>query len=200
MREVIGVWERWPHALVYLEEGVLRFGLPTRDSERPLAFKRKFGARFGGDAEFWVGVDYDSFGRFLFGCKGLSEAEVLKKVAERKAHRDAIRNAERVKDEKWEETREKFDGLVIGIDKSIDVYGTGFSVRVVFSSDVTFMAKAKFLRENRVEFVKWVMNEIAESKKITGRIGSIRFYKPVEIINLRAREVEVKFEVKEGVV
>ena len=196
MREVIGTWG-WPHrVLVFVEDGSLHLKHRVGDYEKVTEFKRKFGERFGGDSEFWIGIDYDSFYWFLCGCDGLSESDVLAKVGQRKAKRDARRADNEKKAADWEELKKRFDGYVIGIDKSIDVYGSGFSVRVVFSSDVSFQERAKFLRENRAEFVRWVMKEISESKKITNRIGSIKFYKPVEIVNLRAREVEIKFEVK----
>lgn len=196
MKEVIGTWGSPHNVLVSVENGYLCLHHFAGQSERAVSFKRKFGKRFGGDAEFWIGIDYYSFYWFLCGCDGLSENDVLEKVGQRKAKRDARKADNEKKAADWEELKKKFDGYVIGIDKSIDVYGSGFSVRVVFSSDVSFREKAKFLRENRVEFVRWVMKEISESKKITNRIGSIKFYKPVEIVNLRAREVEIKFEVK----
>ena len=43
------------------------------------------------------------------------------------------------------------------------------------------------------------MHELAESKSVRRKIGDMRFYRPVEIINLRANEVEVKFEPKKEV-
>ena len=133
---------------------------------------------------------------FLFEADGKTVEEVCE-IAQKRVEAREARNAEYYeKRRRWKKLREKFDGVVIGIDSKIDVYDVGFSVRVLFGSDITFAGKKKFLAENRVEFVKWVMHELTENKAARRKIGDIRFYKPVEIINLRAREVEVKFEVK----
>ena len=204
MRENIGAWAFWRHGshIVYIEDGVFKIELNVRDywySQRrsdTLRFQRKLGKRFFGNSEFLIGVQDDFVDGFLLAADGKTVEEVCEIARERVARREA-RNAEyREKQRRWKKLREKFDGVVIGIDSKIDVYDVGFSVRVLFGSDITFAGKKKFLAENRVEFVKWVMHELTENKAARRKIGDIRFYKPVEIINLRAREVEVKFEVK----
>ena len=185
--------------LVYVENGVLRVR-PTRNAwgERT-AFKRAFGARFFGDESFLVGLDGEFVGRLLRECDGKSEEEVLAICDGYKEKREERRTREALAWEKWQKLRERFDGVVIGIDSKIDVYGAGFSVRVLFGSDVSFGGKKKFLAENKVEFVRWVMHELSESKSAMRKIGDMRFYRLVEIVNLRANEVEVKFEVKKEV-
>ena len=86
---------------------------------------------------------------------------------------------------------------IIGLDRSfIDVYPTGFSVRLLLRTSKSFDEQKKFLKENRKDILKYVMNEIQYSKKIMKRIGDLKFYKPVEIILLRTNEVDIKFEVK----
>ena len=207
MREKIGVWHFWSHGVrvVSVEDGIVKLELDLngywirqRRSD-VLAFKRNIGKRFFGDSEFLIGVRDDFVSDFLLKADGKTVDEAREIAQERVGAREA-RNAEyREKRQRWEKLREKFDGIVIGIDSNIDVYDVGFSVRVLFGSDITFGGKKKFLEENGAEFVKWVIHELSESKAAIRKIGDIRFYKPVEIINLRAREVEVKFEIKKEV-
>ena len=206
--EWIGYWNGWRRDRYFayevkIEDGVFKVECQFNKRgynfghEDELDFKRAFGVRFFGDSEFLIGVYNDYVTNFLFRCNGKSEDEVMRICADHRKAREAKRAEVAEKREKWSELREKFDGVVIGVDGKIDVYGNGFSVRVLFSSDVTFEGRKRFLSENKVEFVRWVMHEIGQSKAMARRIGDMRYYRPVEIINLRAHEVEVKFEVKE---
>ena len=204
MRENIGAWLIWRHGahLVYVEDGVFKLETNLRvrwygvSGSETLRLKRELGKRFFGNSEFLIGVQNDFEDGFLLAADGKTVEEVREIARERVKAREA-RNAEYYeKRRRWKKLREKFDGVVIGIDSKIDVYDVGFSVRVLFGSDITFAGKKKFLAENKTEFVRWVMNELMENKAARRKIGDIRFYKPVEIINLRAREVEVKFEIK----
>lgn len=201
MNEFIGYWNgnRYHDYAVVIEDGVLSvlfvFGVDSR-KKNDIKFKREFGERFFGDSEFFVGLS----GEFLTGvikeCDGKTLDEIGKVAEKYKEERAERRDRDIYGQKKWSALRDKFGGAVIGIDKDVDVYADGFSVRVLFASEMEFADRSKFLRENRKEFIKWVMAEIEDSKKIAKKIGSIKFYKPVEIINLRAQEVEVKFEVK----
>ena len=98
--------------------------------------------------------------------------------------------------DEWGELRDRFGGNVIGLEKEIDIYESGFSVRVLLSSSKTMDERRKFLRDNREDFVRYVMDEVGKNKRVMGRIGDIRFYKPAELIIMRVPVVEVKFEVK----
>lgn len=210
MREVIGCWpvvKRGRNGCfagfddyeVSLEDGVLTLR-PCGDAwGARIAFKRAFGERYFGDSEFLVGCIGEYVDKILFSCVGKRDSEIREVVQKYVDYRKENRTKDDLEREQWEILKEKFDGAVIGLDKKIDVYETGFSVRVLFSSDMTFAGKAKFLRENRAEFIKWTMREIFKSARIMSKIGSMKFYRPVEIVNLRAQEVEVKFEVKKEV-
>lgn len=101
-----------------------------------------------------------------------------------------------IEKQRWTNLREKFNGIVISMDSKIDVYSDGFSVRVLLNSETSFAERKSFLKENRAEFLKWLMYELSQNVKTSRRIGDIGFYKPVEMTLLRAPEVEVKFEVK----
>ena len=89
------------------------------------------------------------------------------------------------------------NNIVVGIDKHIDIFETGFSVRVLFKSETTQKERKKFGTENKKDFVLWAMEEIQETKSITNKIGDICFYEPKEIVFLRIPEAEIKFEVKD---
>jgi len=202
--ECIGYWDggyRIGSYAVCLDNGIM---FVKRDYSRNawadrIDFKREFGKRYFGDPEFLIGTNNEYVSGILFECDGKDEDGVREVIRKYKDRREGYRTSEYRKRKEWEKLREKFDGIVIGIDSKIDVYGSGFSVRVLFGSDVSFGGKKKFLAENRIEFVRWVIHELSESKSAMKKIGDMRFYRPVEIINLRAQEVEVKFEIKEVV-
>jgi hypothetical protein len=202
MRELIGYWYggyRVGSYAVYLDHGVMFVNKEFVKGSWNKDIKREIGKRFFGDSEFLIGVINEYVTGILFECDGKDEKGVREVIEKHKGRREERRAEWYKKREEWEKLREKFDGIVIGVDSQIDVFDSGFSVRVLFSSDVTFGGRKQFLAENKIEFVKWVMQEIRNSKAMTRRIGDMKFYKPVEIINLRAREVEVKFEVKKEV-
>lgn len=165
----------------------------------PVEFKRAFGERYFGDCSFLVGVDGEYVDRILRECDGKTEDEVVKVCEKYRAMRNERKTEREKETEKWRKLREKFDGVVIGLDSKIDVYDAGFTVRVLFGSDIAFAGKKKFVAENRTEFLKWVMHELSESKRAMRKIGDMRYYRPVEIVVLRSSEVEVKFEVKKEV-
>ena len=133
-------------------------------------------------------------------CCGKS-VEEAKEIARRYAGKRYERKAKEEEGQaKWEALRKKFSGYVIGLDHEADVFDAGFSVRVLFRPSSSFAERRAFLKENRIEFVRWVVHECGNDYWIKKRIGDIRFYKPVEMVALRAPEVEVKFEVKREVV
>ena len=202
MRELIGYWDggyRIGSYAVYLDHGVMFVNKEycrNAWADR-MDFKREFGKRYFEDSEFLVGTCNEYVTGILFECDGKDENGVREVIKKYKDKREANRTSDFRKQKEWKKLREKFDGIVIGLDSKIDVYATGFSVRVLFGSDVNFGGMKKFLSENKIEFVKWVMHEIGQSKAMARRIGDMRYYRPAEIINLRVPEVEVKFEVKE---
>ena len=208
MREIVasrGVGRYDTKQTFFFEDGVFGYEYDIHSRRRlsyrdKMDFKRAIGGRLFGDTEYLIGLTDDFMDRVIKECVGKTEEEIARVTGRYRTYRE-IRRAERDKGfEKWAELREKFGGVVIGIDSEIDVYDVGFSCRVLFNTDLSFSERGKFLRENRVEFVRWVMSEISDSKGIKRKIGDIRFYRPVEMVNLRMNEVEVKFEVKKEVV
>jgi len=113
-------------------------------------------------------------------CKKLCQLKALRKKQE----------------EAWQKLYAKFDGQILGIDRSIDVYRTGFSVRIILRSDMTTEEKRTLLRENRLDLVKWAIGEIQTTKDFKEKIGDMSFYRPAEIIILKIPELEMKFEIK----
>ena len=214
MIEKIGYWKGFNYPVnsrrkvyrkkdVYIKDGIFfaedvldRKGMSADDRT---CFRKKFGGMFFGDETFFFHCPDDYLDGILVECNGKDEAGVALVVEKYLKKRQDRKNAYFESVKKWRALREKFDGYVIGLDKKIDVYENGFSVRVVFSSDVTFAGKKRFLKENRRDFLRWVIGEIEESPSVIRRIGSMEFYRPVEIINMRSAEVEVKFDVKEVV-
>lgn len=202
-----GYWFFGRHGFrhVIVEDGIFRVYFDIEhwrvqnNRKNQLAFKRRLADRYFGNREFLIGLRDDFVNAFLLEADGKTESEV-REIAEKFVRARKERQTQQAEfHRKWNELRKKWDGMIIGIDSSIDVYDTGFSVRVLFGSDVGFLGRRKFLQENRIEFLRWVIHELSESKNAKRKIGDVRFYKPVEIVNLRANEVEVKFEVKEVV-
>ena len=97
----------------------------------------------------------------------------------------------------WNKLDEQFKGYVVSLDNEIDVYRTGFSIRVLLSSRYTFAERRAFVKTYKKDLVLWAIEQLKESKKAMNKIGDLRFYKPVEIITLRSPEVEIKFEIKD---
>ena len=205
VREELGIWcvYRYGYRHVYVEDGILH---SVKDDEvwrrrvtrnTLLDFKRAFADKFIGDRKFLIGLKDEFVDSILLWSDGKTVEEITEYCDQFKKARENRKTREAEAARKWKQLREQFDGVVIGIDSQIDVFETGFSIRVLFGSDVGFIGRRKFLAENKMKFLRWVIHELSESKSAKRKIGDVRFYKPVEIVNLRANEVEVKFEVKE---
>lgn len=185
---------------VYVDEdGVLRLerclSFQGRWNEL-MPFRYKFGKKYFGDEKFLVGLKSEAISKLVMKCNGKKEQEIAEIIGKFRDKRDLYKSCNSVQWEEWVNLRNKFNWFVIGLDRDIDVYGEGFSVRVLFRTDISFEDRKRFLKENRMEFLLWVIGEVSNSKRMVKKIGDISFYKPVEIINLRMPEVEVKFEVK----
>jgi len=197
----VGVWtgRNSTDYEVYLDGDILKLK-KTSDirwlSQLPL--KREIGARYFGDSEFLVGLDPEFVTRLLVSFDGKTEQEI-KAIAEKYIEKREEAYTQRLKDlKRWEVLRKKFGGTVIGLDKNVDVYESGFSIRVLFDTALSFTERREFVRNNQRDFLLWVMNEIPETRCVMRKIGDIRYYKPVEIVVLRAAEAEVKFETRVG--
>ena len=148
------------------------------------------------------GYDYECFDD-QFIKKSLLGPFVDKPIEEAEDHIKWLKNRleeRRTKSKRllkvWKEIDEIFYGYVVGLDKEIDVYNSGFSVRVLLTTSHSFEERRAFVKAARKELVRWTMDQISESSKMMKAIGSLDFYKPVEIITLRIPEVEIKFQVK----
>ena len=135
----------------------------------------------------------------LWSCDGKTMGDFDDYVRER-IEKYLKRNKKREKDfAEWNKLREKFDGYVIGMDKKVDVYDVGFSVRVLMRSDMSLEDKRKFVADNRLDLVKWTISEVVNTQTFKSKIGDMAYYKPVEIVILKVPELEVKFELKKVV-
>ena len=212
MREEIGRYDRfwrdyaecYVSVSIFVEDGIFQRETDVKfceeSYENRICFKKRLGEFLLGDERFFVGTDDMFVYRVVRECCGKS-VEEAKEIARRYAGKRYERKAKEEEGQaKWEALRKKFSGYVIGLDHEADVFDAGFSVRVLFRSSSSFAERRAFLKENRIEFVRWVVHECGNDYWIKKRIGDIRFYKPVEMVALRAPEVEVKFEVKREVV
>lgn len=182
---------------VYSEDG--RFGVERIvgvTTERGFGeykeIKFSLGERYLGDRDFFKGVDYYAVLKFIFDMVGKSEEEVREAMFERKDKREERKKVGDEQKSDWEQLKERFGGIVIGLDKKIDSYDDGFSVRVLLRSGTTYKERKEFVHEKKKDMLRWIMEELKDNKKVV----DIRFYKPVEICVLRVPEVDVKFELK----
>lgn len=102
---------------------------------------------------------------------------------------------------KWRnaELYRRFPETVIGLDKDIDVYNSGFSVRILLKTGMTKDEKRLFVKDNKKDLIRATMHDITRLRSFKSQIGSLSYYKPCEIIILNVEELEVKFEVKREV-
>lgn len=142
------------------------------------------------------GVSDETISKWLLQCDGKGVAEFEGLVREKIAKHAARKDAEKQKEAEWKRLSERFGGSVLGIDRKLDIYQSGFSVRVLLKSSLTRDDRRKLLKEHRTEIVKWVMEEVPCAKDFRDKIGSLKYYRPTEIILLKAPEFEVKFDVK----
>ena len=182
----------------YVEDGIFKRKLVINKGSRwdTLMFKRVIGDRFIGDENFFIGVADDMMMNSLNRSIGKPIGELEKKMDEVKERRAEYKRIEQNRKDRWNNTKEKFEGLVIGLDRKLYTYDYGFTARVLFRSDSTFDQRKAFLKSERKNLVKWVMDELKDSKNVQKQIGNIKFYKPVELCLMRIPEVEIKFEVK----
>ena len=93
----------------------------------------------------------------------------------------------------------QFGGYVIGLSRFFYTYDSGFSVRLVLSSQFSFDERKGFVIKNRKRLIVYVQDEIRKSKRIMKTIGSLDYFKCAEITVLRNPEAEFKFDVKKVV-
>lgn len=131
-------------------------------------------------------------------CLGHDESFLYDVIDEMIKKQNERREKRLEKEKKWKELSHRFNGYVIGIEKKIDVFPTGFSVRVLLNTSLGYVERKEYMMKHKKEICQFAVNEIRESGWISKRIGDITFYKPVLITALRnACEIEIKFEVKD---
>ena len=139
---------------------------------------------------YYETINPDHFALWLLRFDGKTMNEFCEYL---KARGERLREIKRKK----EDLNNRFkNNIIIGLENEIDVFETGFSVRVLCNSQTTQQKRKKFLEENKREFLIWIIEAIQEKKRITNKIGDVCFYEPTEIIFLKIPEVEIKFEVK----
>jgi len=126
--------------------------------------------------------------------KPIEEAEEnIRRLAERLHKRREKREKFLAQFEKMDD---QFQEYVVGLANDIDIYSSGFSVRVLLASYHSFDERRLFVKSHKMDLVRWAMWQIAENYRMMKKIGSLDFYKPVEVVTLRNPEVEIKFQVK----
>lgn len=149
-----------------------------------------------------LGYDYKAFDD-KFVCKTILNPFLNKPIEE--AEENIKRLAERLRKKHEKRTRflaqfekmdDQFREYVVGLANDIDIYSSGFSVRVLLASYHSFDERRLFVKSHKMDLVRWAMYQIPEHSRMMKSIGSLDFYKPVEIVTLRNPEVEIKFQVK----
>lgn len=149
-----------------------------------------------------LGYDYKAFDD-KFVCKTILNPFLHKPIEEAEENIKHLAERLRKKHEKrarlltqFEKMDDQFQEYVVGLANDIDIYSSGFSVRVLLASYHSFDERRLFVKSHKMDLTRWTMWRITENYKMMKKIGSLDFYKPVEIVTLRNPEVEIKFQVK----
>lgn len=88
-------------------------------------------------------------------------------------------------------------GIIVGIDKQLDIRPLDFAVRVLCSSVSTAEERRQLAKENQKELISYVVEFLQQRKRLMNKIGDLRFYRLSSIRILRtAPEIELLFSVK----
>ena len=84
--------------------------------------KLNLGERHMGDRDFFKGVDYDLVLKLIFRMDGKEEVELIDAIKEWKEKREERQRAEAEQMDEWRALKERFGGMVIGLDRKVDTY------------------------------------------------------------------------------
>lgn len=175
--------------------GFRNSGLDAKCTEK----KKQFSRDYFGDEKYILNVGNVFIAERVRRCLGKKEEDVRDEMRRYwdERHQKYLESVKAT--QRWMEFKNQYGAYIIGIDKAIDVYPAGFSVRVLFNSDKGFEERRQFVKDNSKEIVRYVMGELEDSKSVCRKIGDMSFYKPVQITTLKVAEAEVKFEVKRDI-
>ena len=139
------------------------------------------------DAQRYLALSFDG-----------NSIEKLKEELKRRAKRNkTIRERDKKNYKDWMNESEEVKKWLIGVDKNVDNFETGFSVYVLMNSGHTRAEQANFIRNRKQVFIQFVMKEMRKIKN--GKyIDLIPFCKMSEITVKNNNEVVVTFEFKDG--
>lgn len=161
--------------------------------------KREFSEKYFNDENYLKCLSHEFMRNRLDKCIGKEISCIQLEMEKYRKEREKKQEKYLQENKNWLAFKELYGDYIIGVDKVIDVYPAGFSVRVLFKTDVSFQERKAFIRENGRELMKYVISELKENKKALKSIGDMSFYMPVMITVLRVCEAEVKFEVKRDI-
>ena len=127
---------------------------------------------------------------------GRSGEEFRKHVSKMAKKLGQTREFREKTDGDWKRLRARFDGAVLGLDKVVDVYEGGFSIRIILKSTMSFSERRWFVRDHKYDLAKWVVQEIKARDELRSQIKGIGSFIPKDIIILNIPELEIEFEAK----
>lgn len=113
-----------------------------------------------------------------------------------KKDRSNRRIEERKEERDYQFVYDELDGLIVGIDKKINITDKDFSVRLILKSSHDFEKRKKIFKEKKKEIIGYVKREIERDKTKMKRLGDLNYYYCSEIILLKAPQAEMIFTIK----
>lgn len=113
-------------------------------------------------------------------------AKMAKKMGQTRKFREKA-------DGDWKRLKDRFDGVILGLDKVIDIYEEGFSIRIILKSTASLDERREFVKKKKGDIARWVCEDIASKDELVNQIGNINDYAPKELLVLKIPELEIKF-------
>ena len=127
---------------------------------------------------------------------GQPVSHIPKYIEEYKSKNAKLRQDRKKLWDDWETVRDTFNNIVLGVDKEIDYYDTGFTVRIVLSH-APYQERRETLKNKKKELISYVMTELKRNRSFRQRVPSMDYFYPQEIFIFKSvAEAEIKFSIK----
>ena len=104
----------------------------------------------------------------------------------------------------WKDIKKRFDGMVIGISSgTFNIGRDNFDICVALASE-PFKKQREYIRDHKIDIVRFVMEELAKTREFKRRIGidksAFSYYRVTDIVLLRSSELYIKWSLKPEIV
>lgn len=124
-------------------------------------------------------------------------SEYKKHLEERRKRRER-RNENGTQRERLDKHREKFGDMVIGVDKKIDVYPTGFRISLLFNTSKSYDEQLSYLQGRFDECLRFVKEQASRTRSAVAK-NVLPYCKLSEVIMTKRNEAVFVFEIADRV-